>query len=145
MGIGNKLEVAQQEIVASLRHMPPSSRFQVVVYNRHAETLKLGESSTMASINEPMIQQVAKLLSELTPEGGNDHLHALREAIALQPDVICLLTDADDLTLELVKTVTKWNRGQSSINAVTIGSAPRHTMQALAASNRGECKMISLR
>jgi hypothetical protein len=81
----------------------------------------------------------------MSPEGGDDHLLGLREAIALQPEVICLLTDADDLTPEQVRTITNWNRGQSCIHAVTIGSAPRQTMQTLAADNRGTCTMIPAR
>jgi hypothetical protein len=125
--------------------MSPGSRFQVVVYNRQTEIVSFGGQQGMANVAERNLQQLWSFLTELTPEGGNDHLRALREAIALQPDVICLLSDADDFTLTEVRTVTNWNRGLSSIHAVTIGAAPRETMQALAKMNRGTCKMIEAR
>ena len=142
MGIGNKMEIARREILATLARMSPSSHFQVVVYNRQAETVVFGGQKGMAPMAERNLQELWNFLSDLNPEGGNDHLRALREAIALQPDVICLLSDADDLTQAEVRTITNWNRGLSSIHAVTIGTAPRETMQTLAKQNRGTCKTI---
>jgi hypothetical protein len=142
MGIGNKMEIARREILATLARMSPGSRFQVVVYNRQAEITKIGGQSGMALVAERNLQELWNFLSDLNPEGGNDHLRALREAIALQPDVICLISDADDLTAAEVRTITNWNRGLSCIHAVTIGAAPRESMQLLAMQNRGTCKMI---
>jgi hypothetical protein len=145
MGIGNKMEIARREILATLARMSPSSRFQVVAYNRQAETVRINGQTGMTLVAERNLQELWNFLSDLTPEGGNDNLHAFREAIALQPDVICLLSDADELTPGEVRTITNWNHGLSSIHAVTIGAAPREMMQLLAKQNRGTCKMIEVR
>ncbi|HLW66217.1 MAG TPA: VWA domain-containing protein [Gemmataceae bacterium] len=145
MGIGNKMEIARREILATLARMSSSSRFQVVVYNRQAEMVRINGHTGMAVVTERNLQELWNFLSDLTPEGGNDNLRALREAISLQPDVICLLSDADELTSAEVRTITNWNHGLSSIHAVTIGAAPREMMQLLAKLNRGACKMIDAR
>jgi hypothetical protein len=142
MGIGTKMEIARREILATVSRMSPTSEFQVVVYNRQAEVLPHKGPMRMLAVAERNLQELANFLSELTSEGGNDHLRGLREAIALQPEVICLLTDADDLTPAQVRTITNWNRGESCIHAVTIGAYPSPEMQQLAKLNRGTCKMI---
>lgn len=82
-------------------------------------------------------------MKSLDAEGGNDHFPALRAALLLEPDVICLLTDADDLSVEQVRAVTAANRGRSRIHAVTLGSTPRMAMQQLAAWNRGACRRLT--
>jgi len=143
MGIGNKMEVARREILATLARMSPASRFQVVVYNRQPELLALAGQKGMVFATERNLREVSNFLTELTPEGGNDHLCGLREAIALQPDEICLLSDADELSTVEVRTITNWNRGLACIHAVSIGTTPSPTMQLLARSNRGVCKMIA--
>ena len=145
MGLGNRLDIAFREIVASLRGLAPGSTFQVVVYNRSATVLTIAGSQKLVAVNENTIAEVAKQFAELEAEGGNDHLLGLREALFLQPDAICLLTDADDLTAYQVREATEQNSGRCSIHAVTIGSSPRQMMRTLAASNRGTCRELTVR
>src|SRR5262249_50677300 len=140
MGIDDRLGLARGQILASLSELPRATRFQVVVYNRQCETLTLSGRGELAPINAATQAEAAAALRELTPEGGNDHLRALEAALYLQPDAIVLITDADDLTIEIVQRITRLNRGQCAISAVTIGSAPRQAMKALAEWNRGTCQ-----
>ena len=142
MGIDDRLAVARREILASLGQLPPGTRFQVVVYNRGFETLTLAGQREMVALTPQTLTELAAALTDLNPEGGNDHLPALQQAMWMQPEVVCLLTDADDLTTEMVRAVSDLNRGKCVIHAVTIGSAPRLAMQTLAARNRGVCKAI---
>jgi hypothetical protein len=83
-------------------------------------------------------------MADLVPEGQNDHLAGLREALELRPDAICLLTDADDLTMRQVRDITAVNRRRCSISAVTIGSEPRDAMKLLALGNHGSCLGLTL-
>jgi hypothetical protein len=142
MGVDDRLAVARREILASLGRMPPGTRFQVVVYNRGSEILSLTGKREMVALSPATLAELAAALEDLTPEGGNDHLPALQQAMWMQPEVVCLLTDADDLTMDMVRAVREFNRGKCVIHAVTIGSAPRLAMQTLAAHNRGVCKAI---
>ena len=142
MGIDDRLAVARREILASLSQLAPGTRFQVVVYNRGFETLTLAGCRELVALSPQTLTELAAALTDLTPEGGNDHLPALQQAMWMQPEVVCLLTDADDLTTEMVRAVHDLNHGKCVIHAVTIGSAPRLAMRALAAGNGGVCKAI---
>ncbi len=144
MGIDDRFALARAQILACLRQLPETARFQVVRYNRRVDTVAIEGKSGLVPVNARTIEQLASALEEMLPEGGNDHGPALRAALNLEPDVICLLTDADDLTTQLVQTVTAWNRGRTAIHAVTVGSAPRAAMQLLAAQNRGTCLSIAI-
>jgi len=139
MGIDDRLGVAREQILATLGQLPPTARFQVIVYNRQCAMLLQGPSDWVP-VSPQTRAEAAADLRELSPEGGNDHLRALEAALYLQPEAIILITDADDLTIELVQQITRKNRGQCAINAVTIGSAPRQAMKALAEWNRGTCQ-----
>jgi hypothetical protein len=142
MGIDDRIGLARAQISAALCALPPAARFQIVVYNRECETLNIAGQSSLVPVNEQTRREVAATLADLAVEGGNDHLQALLAALRLEPDLIVLLTDADELTMEMVQRVTRANRGRCSISAVTIGSAPRQAMKALAEWNHGTCQAL---
>lgn len=142
MGVDDRMAIARREILASLSRMPSGTRFQVVAYNSTCETLTLAGKRDLVALSPQTLAELAAALEHLTPEGGNDHLPALQQAMWMQPEVVCLLTDADDLTTDMVRAVREFNRGRCVIHAVTIGSAPRLAMQTLAAHNRGKCLEI---
>jgi hypothetical protein len=141
-GIEDRIGVARAEIAACLRGLPPTARFQIVVYNRVCETLTLAGQTGLVPVNPQTRAEATSSLLDLVAEGGNDHLPAMLLALSLEPDAIIWLTDADDLTPELVQKVTRANRGRCRIHAVTIGSAPRQAMKMLADWNRGTCRCL---
>jgi hypothetical protein len=51
------------------------------------------------------IQTAAEKLAALEPRGRSSHLEAVRAALAFRPDVILILTDADDLAPAALKRV----------------------------------------
>jgi hypothetical protein len=142
MGIDDRLAVARQEIISTLRQMAAGTRFQVIVYNRTWEMLSIGGQRELVALSPQTLVDLETALTDLTPEGGNDHLPALEQAVYLRPEVICLLTDADELTGQMVQRISRVNQGKSVIHAVTIGSRPRLAMETLAAGNRGECREL---
>jgi hypothetical protein len=144
MGIDDRFALARAQILACLRLLPSTARFQVVYYNSRAETVSLDGKTGLVPVNARNTEQLANALEEMVPEGGNNDETALRAALNLDADVVCLLTDADNLSKELVWRVTAWNRGRSAIHAVTVGSAPRDAMRLLAAQNRGTCLSIAI-
>ena len=145
MGIDDRIARAREQILACLRQMPASTRFQVVCYNSRVSTVSIDNKTGLVPATPGNIDKLAEALEEIVPEGGNSHEPALMAALNLEPDVICLLTDADDLREDMVRRITARNRGHAAIHAVTIGSAPRQTMQLLAGLNRGTCVAISER
>jgi hypothetical protein len=147
MGLNGALAVARRELCRSLQNLPATARFQVVVYNRSAETLPLGGTGLVEAAPANVRRAVA-LLEELQPTGGTDHWPALLRALSLHPDILFFLTDADDLTPELLRRVTQLNRGRSVIHAVELNLANRDRddlpMHRLARDNCGTYQAVDL-
>src|SRR5205085_8580754 len=116
-----RLARARREVVASLRRLPPSARFQVVAYNRAAEPLPPGD---LLPATPDAIAAAERALEILEAEGSDNHGGALRRALAFAPDVIYFLTDADDLKPADVAAVTRLNKGRAVIHAVCLSAAP---------------------
>src|SRR5262249_36979323 len=65
MGFGDKLGAARQLVLATLARLSASARFQVVVYNRQAATLRLGGRTELVPVTPGNLGDVAKQLDEL--------------------------------------------------------------------------------
>ncbi len=151
MGRGG-LAAARQELRASLDRLPETARFQVVVYNRSAEALRLDGTTGLVPATAANKQQAARLLEDLPADGGTDHGPALKLALALRPDVIFFLTDADDLRAEQVREVTRINRernaGRTAIHAIELNvehqGREEMPLHVLARENRGEYRAVRL-
>src|SRR5262249_3274708 len=81
-GVDDGLGVACAEILAAVRHLSPSTRFQVVTYNRRVETVSLGGRTGLVPADARTVQELDAALQDLVPEGDNDHAAALRAALA---------------------------------------------------------------
>jgi len=148
MGPNGGLRAAREQLLASLQQLPPAARFQVIVYNRIAEPLLPAHPYWMLPTPESL-QQVASRLGELRAEGGTDHLPALRRALALRPDVLFFLTDADDLTADVLRAVARINSDRyTAIHAIELTTQnrdrPHMPMHVLAFENRGTYRAVDL-
>ncbi len=140
MGFHGALARARREVLASLRRLPPTARFQVIAYNREAEPLSIDGRSDLLSADENTLRRVVDAVSALRAGGGTDHGNALRRAIALHPDVLYFLTDADDVSPDDVRTVTRLNGRRTVIHAIEVSGAasrPDGPLHKLAADNGG--------
>ena len=104
MGAANKFVAARTALVATLRAQPETVRFQVIVYAGTARIL-LPSDGTAPAATEANIRVAATKLAEVEPRGASNHPAAVRAALRFRPDVIFLLTDADDLTAAMLKPV----------------------------------------
>ena len=118
MAAVNALEIAKRELVASLNQLPPDARFGVIFYNLRAIvfTDPQGRQGLMAAtaVNKA---RVTEQLRTVVPDGGTDHLHAMRTAIGIKPEVIFFLTDADAMTEDEV-TILLGEAGKIRIQAI---------------------------
>jgi hypothetical protein len=137
MGEDGRLARAKQELLASLEQLPCSVRFQIIAYNRVALPLPIDGHSGLALATAEHKRRVARLLGEIHAEGGTDHLTALKRALALGPDVIYFLTDAEDLRLEDIRAIAFLNHGRAVIHAIGLGRRGGLPLGALARENRG--------
>ena len=148
MGQQNAYRRACAEILANVGALPPATTFQVVPYNSRAQPLCVNASLGLLPINPDTVQQTETLLSELPPTGWTDHLCGLRCALLLGPDVLYLVTDADDLRAEDVRTITSLNHGRTVIHTVEMHSRyaaqPTGALARLAGGNRGTYRRVLL-
>lgn len=144
MGQSRAFGVARRELLAGLDRLPATTRFQVIVYNRIAEVLRIAGQADLVPATPENRREAARLLHGLTTEGGTEHLPALQRALVLQADVIYFLTDAHDLKAEHARMVTRLNRGRSVIHAVVLGREQADsTLRVLAKENRGEYRAVT--
>lgn len=139
MGLEGGLEAAKRELAASLAALESDVRFQVVFYNRHAETVSMGESLLCATVANR--QLALRSLEMVRAEGGTNHVAGLTCALTLHPEVVYFLTDADDLRQAQVATITRANHERISINTILLSrsthGAASDSLSNLAARNRG--------
>jgi hypothetical protein len=148
MGPGGLLKAAVRELCASLARLPAGTRFQVVLYHDQAELL-VRDRTQLVPASPETIERAARLLEAVRAEGGTNHLQALRLALSLTPEVVYLLTDADDLSHADRAVVTRLNRGRAVIHTIELNTSNRDRtdmpLQVLARENRGRYQAVDLR
>ena len=142
------LDVAKRELLSSLSRISPDARFAVVFYNLDAKvfTDPSGRPGLMAATPGNKAR-VRTLLATVQPDGGTDHMQALKAAFAFQPEVIFFLTDADLITRQDVAELLT-HVGKTRIQAVEFGqvsglggSAP---LKSLAKATGGSYRYIDV-
>ena len=147
MGIGRKLDFARRELIASLRRLPASVRFQVIDYNDYAESLIVDGQRNLLPAEPAIVAKAIALLEALDAAGPTNHLAALRRGLDLHPDVLFFLTDADDLKPEVIAAITGRNQ-RSVIHTIELTRLREPSTQGplyqLASANRGTYRRIAV-
>jgi hypothetical protein len=147
MGPNGKLARAKQELIRSVEQLPEDSQFQIILFNRSVEIMAVDHGVGLMQATPENIQKVANFLLPVHPEGGTQPIPALKRALAMKPDVIFFLSDAEDLSDREVREVTFLNRGHSAIHVVAFGDGnsgnDNFPLHAMAQRNRGECRWVS--
>jgi len=147
MAFQDALTVAKNELMRSLRPLPAEARFAVVFYNQVPKRIEVGGSASLMPATESNKAQVEKQLERLLPEGGTDHMEALRIALAMKPEVIFFLTDADLMTYSDVNKLVQDDLG---VRIQTIHFSPGPAMpgqsplKRLAAASGGAYRHIDV-
>jgi len=102
MGEFGKLTLARAALVSTLRRQPADVKLQVLAYNSAAYALLPGGCVAATVAN---IAAAESGLANLKATGRSNHVEAVRAAVALRPDVIVLLTDADELSAASFRSV----------------------------------------
>lgn len=139
------INVAKDELMASLEPLHNGQQFQVVFYNEKAMPLRLPGRAPQklydaTGLNKTLArQQISAVQADL----GTKHLPALKLALQIEPDVIFFLTDADEpaLTAKDLDEVRKANIGGTRIHAVEFGKGAKldasPSLERLAQQNHG--------
>lgn len=121
MASHSSLEVAKRELLQSVDQLPPDAEVAVVFYNMTPKMLSdpMGRKGRM-SATAANKARVRSQLATIVPDGGTDHMAALRAALALRPEVVFFLTDADLMTNGDVDEILA-EAGATRIQAVEFG------------------------
>jgi hypothetical protein len=148
MGLNGALQAAKRELAASLEHLPPEARFQVVFYNRYANPLRINGSCGLAPATRANLDAVEQALAFLDADGGTLPAPALELALLWKPEVIYFLTDGADLRDEDARRITGRNAGVSVIHVVQLissrGDADNPALRALA-GDKGTYRVVPVR
>jgi hypothetical protein len=148
MGPHRALDVGRQQILASLSALRPGTLFQVIPYTRMPDPPLLGGKATLVPLGPAAYEQAARDLASLRATGSTNHVRALQSGLALHPDVLYLLTDSDEMTLQDITFVTTFNQRRTAIHAVELTQRrhprPDSPLRRLAAENGGACVPIAL-
>ncbi len=144
------LMAAAAQLLESLDQLDRSHQFQVIFYNhRNWIFSPKGESNRLFFATDRNKELAARFVRGITADGGTEHEGALRAAIALQPDVIFFLTDADEPRLwpNQLEQLRRRARG-ITIHAIEFGFGPqqnpRNFLVQLAEQNGGQHTYIDV-
>ncbi len=145
MGLSGGLQAAKKELLACLECLPADTRFQVLFYNRAVERIDSAERDGLLANTADIRTLAIRRIETMHAQGGTDHLSAIRAALALEPELVLLVTDGDGLTMEQVRTLTQLNRHRTVIDTLAWGHASDGdgALQALAQFNRGSYRRIA--
>lgn len=145
------LQCAKLELLRSLDSLTKANEFQIVFYNN--SPFVFGEShygDQMYRATDENKEHARQFVEQMPGQGFTNHLAAIEAAVALEPDVIFLLTDAeakDDLHPSVVRRIFKYCQKRNiKINVVHFCNTPRPgcTLIELAERTGGEHLFISL-
>jgi hypothetical protein len=123
MGLSGKLERALKELQDALKELPPDGSFQVLFYNQGTQPLLPPTASGLLPSTPGTIDQAVSCLDDVYATGTTNHLSAFQAALYLRPEVLFLVTDADDLAPDHVRSITGLNRGRTRIHVIELSSA----------------------
>ena len=121
MALRGALDRAKKELVGSLSQLPPDARFSVIFYNLKADVFS--DARGKIGLMEATVANKARvrtLLANVVPDGGTDHMGALRAAFGLHPEVVFYLSDGDLMSQRDVIDLEA-ERGPIRIQAVELG------------------------
>lgn len=138
------IRVAKEELVVSLAALEQTQQFQVLFYNQGLlELTGNGDRPQMqwaTDINRTLARQ---FISSVQPDGGTDHMPALKKALRYQPEHLFFLTDADQpiLSARELNEIKTANNGRTAIHCVEFGKGPEissdNFLKKLARENGG--------
>ncbi len=97
----NSLRAVKAELIESLKNLDSVHQFQLIFYNQRPVLMNpAGRPGRLAFGTDENKRRAARFLDSIKANGGTNHEAALKMAVRMQPDVIFLMTDADEPIIE---------------------------------------------
>lgn len=141
------LRYAKRELLKSLESLNEYNQFQIVFYNDSLSPM----ARKMFFATDSDKRRATNFVRTMPGDGGTAHFPALRQALAMSPEVLFFLTDADDPSLtqtQLHEIRERAELSRTTIHAVQFNSGPASNdgtwIRVLAEMNRGTYKYIDV-
>lgn len=119
---GAPLRAAKQELLQSLDALADIHRFQILFFNHTVTAFDLtGGRNRVAYATDQNKRLASSYISGITSDGNTRRLPALRHALAMRPDAVFFLTDADDPMSPRELAQVEELAGGATINAIEFG------------------------
>lgn len=150
---GRPLRAAKKEIVGSLESISPVHEFQIIFYNENPLPFGgiSGRGPTLYRGDAQSKLKAQRFVNDVQAIGGTKHVSALLMALAMAPDVIFFLTDADRPALPqrtIEELQTKASRAGATIHCIQFGTGPRQGggkwIESLASGTLGAYRYIDV-
>ena len=118
------MQIARQKLWDSLQELTPTSQFQVIFFNLTNHTLnRPGERTRLWPATSVNLRLAQQFLTGIQPDSGTDRMGAMSLALSYDPDVIYLLTDADDpvMSAKDLWDLKRGNKRKALIHVVEFG------------------------
>lgn len=147
---GRPLAAAKKQLTESLKSLGDTQQFDIIFFN---ERLQIFDSSggrqRTAFATEAAKKSAGDFLARVRADGGTNRAAALRHALALKPDVIFFLSDADKpMSAAETDEITQLNeRIGAQICAIEFGKRAEPTnasMKELAQANNGQYGFVDV-
>ena len=116
--------IAEDELLQSLAAMHSSMQFQILFFDiRTIQITKPGTKPGLLPATSANLNLARRFIKGIQPEAGTDRAKALKQALALRPDVIFLLTDVDEpeLSGQDLRELQRINGEKTVIHVVEFG------------------------
>lgn len=140
MGPSGGLATARRELSRALLALPSDARFQVLFYNQGAEALLPPGMHPITSVASALAR-----LGDFPASGKTDHLNALRHAMQLRPDCVCLVTDAADMPTSQIRDAERLFSAGTTLHVIEVSnkSVPSSALARLAVKTGGSHRKIA--
>jgi hypothetical protein len=129
---GAPLATAKQQLIQSLESLQSVHQFHIIFFNQQMRNFDLsGGGHRIAFATDRNRKLAARFVGGITADGGTDRFPSLRAAIAMNPDVIFFLTDADDpMPASELQEIAELNRRAGVvISTIEFGRGPAKQAQ----------------
>lgn len=124
---GPPLAAAKQQLLASLDALTSVHQFQVIFFNHEVHAWDLtGGQQRIPYASERNKKLASQFVRTVVATGATDRLTPLRRALAMEPDVVFFLTDADDVMpdYDVRDVIERAQRVGASIACIEFGETP---------------------
>ena len=141
------LRYAKKELLKSLESLTEYNQFQIVFYNDSLSPM----SSQMIFATDGNKGRANNFVRNMPGDGSTRHLPALKQGLAMVPEVIFFLTDADDPSLtmpQLLEIQRRADLARTTIHTIQFKVGPASNdgswIRELALMNRGTYTYIDV-